>query len=374
MSLSNILDFNKKPIINSIETNDITFNINGPEFLSNNYPQYEFSEIGTDYGTAVTNKYLGGCLSSTTKKIYCAPMTATKILEIDYFNKTTKLVGSEYVGSDKWRGCVESKTNLCIYFIPNNSNFVLKYNPLTGEEKLISVNTTMFSKWNGGISTDDGFIIGIPFFSDDVIKIDTKTDTISYIPVPIAIAGVPIKYEGGVLGMNNKIYCSFRSTIRQVLEIDYQNNTCDLLPLFGFPAGFNSLAGGFLSKEGFVYLTPRSASNIVKIDTSTTPPTQTLIPFSGLSNGFHGSTLMPNGDALFCSYSAIGLETFNTSTDVGTVITTPNFTDLTKYAGCVMGYDGNIYLVPFRRGKVGVVKTGTPVLPMWMLDARFNKF
>ena len=73
-----------------------------------------------------------------------------------------------------------------------------------------------------------------------------------------------LKYIGGVLAPNGKIYCVPRNAT-QILVIDPTDNTTEL---FGSISGTSKYYGGVLAPNGKIYCVPLNATQVLVIPTS----------------------------------------------------------------------------------------------------------
>jgi len=72
-------------------------------------------------------------------------------------------------------------------------------------------------KWSGFVEGEDGFLYGIPFLSNELLRFDPINHTATLIPLPEEWR-VDIKWNGGVQGENGFIY-GIPEFAEQVLSI-----------------------------------------------------------------------------------------------------------------------------------------------------------
>lgn len=64
----------------------------------------------------------------------------------------------------------------------------------------------------------------------------------------------------------------------------------------------------------------------------------------------------------------------STCLDVSALYPTPTTANYRLWFGGVCAPNGKIFLMPWSTPNIGVVRTGLPTHPLWMLNAQFNKF
>ena len=115
-------------------------------------------------------------------------------------------------GSGKW-GATVPGADRNLYGIPSDANHVVRYHPTDTSMKDIGGPDLgdVGSKWSDGIMAESGVIYGIPYHSDQVLKIDTRNiDESSNGNVTNIDAKLP--EEGGINGyqeQNRKLTAAF---------------------------------------------------------------------------------------------------------------------------------------------------------------------
>ena len=261
----------------------------------------------------------GGCLSPTNGCVYAIPANADRVLRIDPARRTTSLVGPVLPGDkQKWYGGLRA-SNGCIYGIPQNAAGIIKITPGVSEkDDLVEIfgNHLLHEgdwKWHGGAITRDGNLIyGFPNNAAHVLKIDTRTDTITLLDMPIIGGGhrVPhdgkYKYLGGAIANDFCLYL-FPCEAERVLRICTRT---DKLTLVGprLTEGGSKFQNGFCSKiDGAVYAIPQRSRGVLRI----TPgqhvdeePRVEMIYCGDLlvstKDKFEGGVLGPKDGAIYC--------------------------------------------------------------------------
>jgi streptogramin lyase len=252
----------------------------------------------------------------------------------------------------------------------------------TGPATAAFLTAPVTSVMDGVVLAPNGFIYGIPYGSDVIIKIDPTTDTISSFGAGLVGPG---GYPGGVLGLNGKIYAVPEFSSSSILEIDPATDGIRLIPITGFnmvgcarafqgtavapngkiyglpacsdkvleydpatdtyqliggvPAGTWRWVRAILAPNGKIYGMPQNASDVAVIDPATS--TLSLIPL-GASGRACGATLAPNG--LIYGFDCNGttnVVVINPANDTA-AITNPLASANNGWSS-VLGPDGNIY-------------------------------
>ena len=166
-------------------------------------------------------------------------------------------------------------------------------------------------KWQGGVLAPNGKIYCIPLQASQVGIINPYTDTINLSTITGAYGG-DYKWIGGVLAPNGKIYCiPWRSTVVGI--IDPVTNTIDMTTITSskYPSiltGDGKWSGGVLAPNGKIYFIPQNSTVVGIID----PSNNTMTSISGLpsdTNKWSGGVLAPNGK-IYCiplNSSVIGI-------------------------------------------------------------------
>lgn len=257
-------------------------------------------------------KWHGGNLGND-GNIYGIPCNATNVLKINPRTKEVTTIGGPFEGRQKWYGGLKAN-NGAIYGIPQTARGVLKIVPETGECTIIGNLEDGGWKWHGGVIAGDGSLIyGVPCNADTVLKIDTRTDTVTTIGSDLKSGrhrdDDKYKYLGGGIAADGKVYF-FPSDAERVLCVDPETDECKLVgPIF--MEGINKWQNGFTTRDGAVYAIPQRGHGVLRIEPAP-----------------KGSGEDARVSSLWCG----GID--------------PDMTD--KFEGGVMGSDGCIYCIPLR--------------------------
>eukprot|EP00928_Gymnodinium_smaydae_P005669 TRINITY_DN11936_c0_g1_i1.p1 TRINITY_DN11936_c0_g1~~TRINITY_DN11936_c0_g1_i1.p1 ORF type:complete len:457 (-),score=94.72 TRINITY_DN11936_c0_g1_i1:52-1371(-) len=269
-------------------------------------------------------KWHGGNLGND-GNIYGIPANATQVLKIDPRTKEVTKFGGPWPERQKWYGGVKA-ANGSIYGIPQCARGVLKIVPETGECSVLGDLGEGGWKYHGGLATPDGLIVyGIPCNADSVLKIDTRTDTVTTIGHGLKSGrhrnDDKYKYLGGGIGGDGKVYF-FPSDAERVLCVDPATDECKLIGP-EFMEGMNKWQNGFACRDGAVYAIPQRAHGVLRIAPA------------------------PSGS---------GEDAEVTRLDCGI---DPEMVD--KFEGGVMGGDGCVYCIPLRAKRVVKIVPGPAV-------------
>jgi hypothetical protein len=128
----------------------------------------------------------------------------------------TQCSGSVHCGEEKWIGGVLTNTGKIIG-IPYGAETVLEIDPAARTTTTFGiVSSTVKRKWVDGVLARNGLIYAIPYDADVILEIDSETRALMLFG---RVGGDPCKWYGGVLGPNDKIYTIPYSS-PYVLEID----------------------------------------------------------------------------------------------------------------------------------------------------------
>jgi hypothetical protein len=175
--------------------------------------------------------------------------------------------------SGRWSDCVLAP-NGKIYFVPNNSTYILVVDPTTDTiVNRIEILDGTQNKWRGGVLAPNGKIYCVPSSSTYVLIIDTTNDTVDTTSITgIATTVSQVKYDGGVFNpIDGKIYCIPRSAT-SVLIIDPDTDTANTTLITSL-LGIEKYASGALV-GGKIYCAPANTTNVLVIDPSS--PISTL--------------------------------------------------------------------------------------------------
>ena len=179
-------------------------------------------------------KWHGGLASINRSKIIGFPNNADTILVIDVANQEIRTVGDKSTlrsgyhrvpqdGRYKYLGGSLTGDGKFAYLFPCDAEYVLRFDMETEEMKLVGPHLTEGeNKFQNGFVGEDGCVYGIPQRSSGVLRIippqvkrygrngNAQPDDEEHVDVIYCGDGMVSckdKFEGGVLGLDGKIYC-----------------------------------------------------------------------------------------------------------------------------------------------------------------------
>lgn len=159
-----------------------------------------------------------------------------------------------------------------IYAVPSHSSSVLKITPSTSTTTLLLPSPsfpTLKFKFLRAVNVNDSLIIGLPCWSDSILKINTETSKVttfgdSYLSnLPLKPSQSRWNWHGGQLSSNGYIY-GVPANAERVLKVHPHNESVSLVgPSF---TGSTKYYGGILSNSGDIYCIPYKSSRVLKIE------------------------------------------------------------------------------------------------------------
>ena len=211
--------------------------------------------------------------TETNIRIYCIPANANYVLKISNSNQRME---TSYIGPDlshqnnKWYGGILGYDQ-AVYGIPYAANSILRIDTNNDTVSLLGDFGHGQYNWHGGIlSPINGAIYAFPSHAETILKINTQNQTFTQLPIdaPTQILKQKYKWLGGTIGMDNCIY-GMPSDCTSILRIDPNTDICTI---FGSTAlskmkGKNKWQGGVLANDGCIYAIPSDANCVLQIDT-----------------------------------------------------------------------------------------------------------
>jgi hypothetical protein len=264
----------------------------------------------------------------------------------------------------KWHGASLNKEQTAIYAIPSNAHNVLKVDLKTHStsfidievpEKYTNFNIEHTNKWYGGILGDDNAVYGMPYRTCSLLRIDCATDTASLVGPD---HGCQLYNWHGGLKRNGMIY-AFPSHADTVLKIDTtvasKGQNCTLLEIHrasydNDTAKNYKWLGGSIGEDGHIYAMPADASAILKINT--TNDYCSTFGFVGTEkNKWQGGVLSSDGCVYAIPANGKHVLRIDTRAEISEgenpmqlVGDLPARKD--KWQGAFIGQDGNMWAIP----------------------------
>lgn len=231
--------------------------------------------------------------------IYCAPYSAQAVLIINTVNDTIDVTSISGINLTNYASVLNTRNtekffsivlglNGLIYCLPSSADTVMIINP---NINIIDMSTLSFTRFGlpvgssnrfrffGACLGPDGNIYASPWNYDRMIKIDTRTSSLSSVTIPSLVSGTNAFY-GTICGSDGKIYgVPFSSSY--VLIYDVTNGNVDTTSISGI-TGSTKYTGAVLSRNDNIYFIPRHASQIMYIKIGL--PNQTSWVYSCIFN------------------------------------------------------------------------------------------
>jgi hypothetical protein len=249
--------------------------------------------------------------------------------------------------------------------------FQLKIKAVTdyGIQSAMGATLSGASKWEGGVLGSNNKIYGIPYSSTDILIIDPIAGTASRSAMGASLTGAG-KWAGGVLGSDNKIYgIPFGAT--DILIIDPVAGTASRSSMGADLSDTNKFIGGVLGSDNKIYGIPFDSLDILIIDPAEGTATRTDFGLGNLwdYSQWYGGVLasnnkiycMPNSVADILIIDPIGEKASRSSMGA-------DFSSSNQYRGGALGSDNKIYGVPFDVGTILNIDTEyrpTPNTDYW---------
>ncbi len=236
-----------------------------------------------------TAKYSSGILAPN-GKIYGIPYSATNVLVLNSITEAVSTISNTndiLTGTRKWKGGVVAP-NGKIYCFPYDSENILVIDTSNDTLSTIDVTSTAGSankKYGRGVMGPSGKIYVMPENSTHILVIDTTNDSVSTLG-----SNLSGTYSGGVFAPNGKIY-SIPRTAENILEIDVTNQTVTTLLSGDSDLTLsNSMTikweGGILATNGKIYTIPYKADRVLEIDPKANGDFNSNIPLSPVFNKY----------------------------------------------------------------------------------------
>ena len=203
--------------------------------------------------------------------LYGIPAKNRRVIKFNPVDKSTELIGPEFVKIVDWHCGVLAK-NGCIYCPPRSANtmIMLKINTIDNTVETIDLQLqrqiTFHEGWGSGAVGRDGCIYYFPYFVDCryILRVDPDTDKFSFISLPnLHHAG----FVGTVLGKDGCIYGLPTYSTDCVVRFDPMEH--ENISYFGKYIGSvcELATDGVLGCDGNIYALNDNA-DVLKVDTS----------------------------------------------------------------------------------------------------------
>lgn len=299
-------------------------------------------------GLIGAGKAFGGIYSSGF--VIGSPSNQDFVTKINISTHEVTSFSDTFFSSDSFYGAVKAPNGF-IYFIPKQSDSVIKYNPFndlftTFGSDILSGSSLYFS----GVLAQNNKIYTIPRNAERVLEINVADDSYRFIGDLVGS-----EHCGGVLAPNGKIYAPpFRSTSK-VLIINPITQSIGSINITEGLSGNPLYFGGSLGYDGKIYFIPRSAPEVLVVD----PTDDSYYFLSGLNNttsaAWGGAVTAPNGNIYgipFNSHQFLKIDVEKQTTEL---IGDLSSLGSAKFVGGVLAPNDKIYCIPFDSSKVATI-------------------
>jgi streptogramin lyase len=292
------------------------------------------------------------------------------------FTTVLDTVGIATASNQYFGGCLAIDGN--IYAMPYGTNNILKINPntetITQESNIPSTIGFSGAGFQSTIALKDGRICGVPYYANNVIFYDPKTKEYT---TSNTVNG---QWVSGVLAENGKIYCpGFRS--KRILVVDPVAGTAST-SVFS-PVGSaddpysdpTNWAGSVLAPNGKIYGVPSGSTSVLEID----PVLGITSTFGSLSSSNYkwwSGVLAPNGK-IYCAPDAattiLKIDPIaRTATTFGNTLSVISANEYIYFS--ILGSDGKIYYTLYDSNKILRLDPDTEQLSVYTTLGEYASF
>lgn len=409
------------PVDAVLDHHHVDYRSQGGPCLSLLWQQQQSNNDDDDNDTDTENNQAQFKGSGEADLIYAIPGHATRVLCIDTKTDVVYPIGPTFpIGKLKWRHGIRVNIDHVIYGIPCHANTVLRIDTRTQQVTTLQIPYTDFYtngeaqgqrdmnyKYHGGVLRMNSAATGssesaaaaiycIPQSAWHVLKIDTTTDTCSFVKSEQPLKG-KYKWYGGILACKDNAIYGIPYNAKQVLRISCQ----DQITLHGNFKGDHKWHGASAvavsaSEGGTIVCVPANSNSVLCIEPSsnsnndddTAPPILYELLSDVIQTGRHrkdgnykylGSCASTENECVYCFPS--GAEyVLKVNTYTKTVETIgPNLVEKERIVqnkwqnGMILGDAGDtIYAIPLAAESVLRIRTGNNEVTTWMLPRPFD--
>jgi len=325
------------------EWNDSNKGIKSPCLFKVSMP--EFKLIGSTHSDVIS-KWRGGVLGPD-GSIYAIPTRSTRILEINPFEGTTGLVGSELEAGVKWnRGTI---LNGIMYGFPEQGANILSYNINSDVTKILAENNAILTNgeiFSGGVTSNNGNMYTISLQNHrKVIKFDPLNTN-----QPLTEIGPVSSNREIILGQDGYIYV-LPQTNNRMIKINPDNDSFSFIG-DSFPGGSYHPASVF-ANDGNIYLCPYNANRIMQFHVESGTYNLVGPDLGSVARKWYGFVAGRDGHLYGMpafSNDVLLFDPFSRTCDLFPLDSTMTGDD--KWWGGILANNGSIYAIPFRATRV----------------------
>lgn len=216
------------------------------------------------------------------------------------------------------------------------------------------------------------------------IQVATPTDKVTLIDPPVAMATAfqdtesirgSMKFQGGVLGADDKVYCVPHNYNGGVVVVDPVDYSVTEIGRNLNPGVTNAMYwGGVLAGNNKIYFCPYRATSVMVIDPSIDNPVNRIsyiqlpeVWSTSTTAKWRGCCLSPTGKIVCAPYNATAVLIIDPATDTASLAyedaTWITETPSERFSGCVTAIDGNVFMVPYNAASIVTLDTTDLTLP-----------
>lgn len=202
-------------------------------------------------------------------------------------------------------------------------------------------------KYSGICLASDGLLYCSPMDRDDVLVIDPKTKSCSFIE---GAGGGVNKYSGICSGPNGSLYCAPRNSTRVLVILPRPDGPATLSFIEGAGEGSDKWSGICKGLDGLLYCAPRDSSRVLVID----PLKQSLSFIDGAGTGgdkFSGICCGTDG-RLYCAPLKSNQMLVIDAENKSCIFVQSPSSESSSYSGICQGPDGCMYCAPLDSGNI----------------------
>lgn len=200
----------------------------------------------------------------------------------------------------------------------------------------------------GLVLAPGGYIYGVPYRASKIIKIDTNTDSVTFISLD-GLSTNHGQFSGGAYAPNGCIYMMM-CIGNKILKLDPSDDTYTYIDGAITDTSTYKYTTACCTKKGVIYAFPAAGGSgkIIKLNTKT--DTYTLLndyTFNGQSGGYFGCSTLAH-DGYIYAFTRSGLNTIRLNPVDDTITQYATYTSYGgyKHEGSANGIDGNVYCFP----------------------------
>ncbi len=219
-----------------------------------------FCHIPIDSSITENHVWAGGT-SLADGRIISFPILGSAIIEINPYNLSVKKVAT---APGTYGGQILAPNGF-MYGVPYNADHILKFDTESYTMTEIGSFPINGAKWYSSALGPNGKVYGIPLEADQVLEVDPSDD--SFKKIGNVLNGAGLKWAGAVLAMNGKIY-GIPDDESQILEINPTTEQTRLIGSLGTTP--QKWSFGFLGPDAKIYMAPDdAATSLLQFDPDT---------------------------------------------------------------------------------------------------------